>query len=59
MVNRWLQHLKKFSDAHPQMKYGEAMKKARASYKPDPNAAKKREQRKKEFFAKIKPKKRK
>ena len=41
------------------MKYGEAMKKARASYKPDPNAAKKREQRKKEFFAKIKPKNRK
>ena len=34
MVNPWLTHLKAYAAAHPDLKYAQAMKAARASYKP-------------------------
>lgn len=33
MTNPWLTHLKKYHSAHPELSYGEAMKKAKATYK--------------------------
>ena len=59
MANKWLQHVEAFRKKHPNMKYGEALKKARSTYKADPNANRLREKRKLEFFAKMKKKRRK
>ena len=34
MANPWIEHVKKYRRAHPNVPYNEALKKARASYKP-------------------------